>query len=202
MYVVLIGLLIVVFSSFLPKASSGSKTSSSPEVMNELEETMEGFLAELEEDNQKLIGTMASMKAEHEAAVKRLTDKLDHLEKEVQDIRQGWNRMALERVERREAELLEKTLSLQTPAAPLVPAAVAGSRNAAPLHEPVPSTEAHEPGKENGDTTIRHRYQELFRMHGEGKSVEYIAKKSGMNKGEVSLILQLAEQEERKGAEK
>jgi len=43
---------------------------------------------------------------------------------------------------------------------------------------------------------IRSRYPELFAWHDAGKSVEYIAKKTGMNKGEVMLILQLAKREE------
>ena len=34
-------------------------------------------------------------------------------------------------------------------------------------------------------------------MHEKGKSVEQIAKATGMNKGEVQLILQLARREER-----
>lgn len=47
-----------------------------------------------------------------------------------------------------------------------------------------------------GSTGIRARYPALFALHDAGKSVDYIAKKSGMNKGEVLLILQLAKREE------
>lgn len=43
--------------------------------------------------------------------------------------------------------------------------------------------------------TIQSRYPDLFRLYDEGKSIEAISKKLGMNKGEVQLIIQLAKQE-------
>ncbi len=44
--------------------------------------------------------------------------------------------------------------------------------------------------------SIRERYQELFELYEQGKSVDYIAKQSGIQRGEVQLILQLAERED------
>ncbi|QKS46230.1 hypothetical protein HUB94_18615 [Paenibacillus cellulosilyticus] len=44
--------------------------------------------------------------------------------------------------------------------------------------------------------TIRTRYTELFELYDSGKSIEAVARKLGMNKGEVQLIIQLAKQEE------
>ncbi|MDF2815210.1 MAG: hypothetical protein K0Q81_1410, partial [Paenibacillus sp.] len=44
---------------------------------------------------------------------------------------------------------------------------------------------------------IRYRYTELFALEKQGKSIDHIAKKLGMNKGEVMLIIQLAKQEDR-----
>jgi hypothetical protein len=46
-------------------------------------------------------------------------------------------------------------------------------------------------------TGIRERYAELFQLYDQNKSIDYIARKLGMNKGEVGLILELARQEER-----
>ena len=40
------------------------------------------------------------------------------------------------------------------------------------------------------------RYPELFYLYRQGKSIEQIAKKLGINKGETALIIQLAKQEE------
>jgi len=46
------------------------------------------------------------------------------------------------------------------------------------------------------EPNIKSRYSDLFALYSQGKSIEYIAKKSGMNNGEVQLIIQLARQEE------
>ncbi|MNG03181.1 hypothetical protein D3C84_862490 [compost metagenome] len=44
--------------------------------------------------------------------------------------------------------------------------------------------------------SIRDRYVELFELYDQGKSIEAVARKLGMNKGEIQLIIQLAKQEE------
>ncbi|NBI27388.1 hypothetical protein [Chengkuizengella marina] len=42
---------------------------------------------------------------------------------------------------------------------------------------------------------INDRYNDLMKMHHDGKSVQYISNKTGINKGEVQLIINLAKQE-------
>lgn len=191
MYVVLFGLVILVFSSILPRTSSGAKGPASPEVMKDMEETMEGFLAELEEDNQKLMESIASMKQEHEKALHKLSARLENVEGRLNEQRQEINRLAA----RQEAEQLER---MKEPVAALTkPASKHAHTETYQESAPIPA-EVEVPAP----LTIKSRYQELFQMYAEGKSVEYIAKKTGMNKGEVSLIIQLSEQEDRKGAEK
>ncbi|WKL01189.1 hypothetical protein Q0F98_31440 [Paenibacillus amylolyticus] len=44
--------------------------------------------------------------------------------------------------------------------------------------------------------SIKDRYAELFTLHAEGKSMDAISKQTGIQRGEVQLILQLAEREE------
>lgn len=189
MYVVLIGMVILVFASILPKGKNRTAAAGAPELMKEMEETMEGFLAELEEDNQKLIQTMSAMRQDHENAVRKLADRVDSLERQLHEQRQEWHKLAVQRAEQQEAEWMRRT---QAAAVPVSSASVPQPQvpHAEPEEEALPT-----------ESSIKGRYQELFRMHEEGKSVEYIAKKCGMNKGEVSLIIQLAEQEARKGAE-
>lgn len=197
MYVVLIGLVILVFASILPKGKSMDKGATSPQFVKEMEETMEGFLAELEADNQKLIDTMSVMRRDHDAVVRKLSDRMDNLEMQLQEQRQEWHRLAVQRVERREAELVARSQAVEAyvhaNGDPLRAVQSAAEPPAVPDNADTPPAEV--------PVTIKGRYPELFRMHGEGRSVEYIAKKSGMNKGEVSLIIQLAEQEDRKGAQ-
>lgn len=48
------------------------------------------------------------------------------------------------------------------------------------------------PGRES----IKDRYAELFNLHAEGKSMDAISKQTGIQRGEVQLILQLAERED------
>lgn len=50
------------------------------------------------------------------------------------------------------------------------------------------------------DYSIRSRYSELLSHHKEGKSVDWISKKTGIPNGELQLILKLAEQEEARNA--
>lgn len=190
MYVVLFGLFFLVLPSFLPKGRIASQDGAGPSVLREMEETMEGFLAELEEDNKKLLDTIASMKQEHENSVRKLGDRVEALEKQVQQQSQEWHRLTLQRVEQQDAELRERQLmsSRATQTTEAIRPAAAPEK----LPEPPPVT---------ASPTIKSRYEDLFRMYEEGKSVEYIAKKTGMNKGEVSLIIQLAVQEEQKGAQ-
>jgi hypothetical protein len=187
MYVVLIGLCILVFSSILPKSRGDKEQESSPQMVKEMEETMEGFLAELEEDNQKLLDTITSMKKEHNQSISKLTDRLEGMEKQFQEERQDWRRLALERVERQEKAVIAEPVTV--PSEPARPSEL-------------PVTLQEEEVLEQPAPSIRSRYEELFRMHDEGKSIEYIARKKGLNKGEVSLIFQLALQEEQKGVEK
>lgn len=60
---------------------------------------------------------------------------------------------------------------------------------------PAPSAQTEPPaGQEEPD--IKTRYSALFDLYNQGKSIEYISKKTGMNKGEVQLIIQLSRQEE------
>jgi DNA-binding NarL/FixJ family response regulator len=44
--------------------------------------------------------------------------------------------------------------------------------------------------------SIKDRYTELFRLYDEGKSMDAISRQTGIQLGEVQLILQLAEREE------
>ncbi len=70
------------------------------------------------------------------------------------------------------------------------------ARNAEEGAESSLSKPSSAPEPERLSTAIRDRYAELLAMHGKGKSVEQIAKATGMNKGEVQLVLQLARREE------
>ncbi|HZG58321.1 hypothetical protein [Paenibacillus sp.] len=59
-----------------------------------------------------------------------------------------------------------------------------------PGHEPIASPPSR------FANTVKARYKDVFDLYDGGKSIEFIAKKLGKNKGEVQLIIGLAKQEE------
>jgi hypothetical protein len=69
---------------------------------------------------------------------------------------------------------------------------------AAPAAEPAAPAPSAQPEGDGG--SIEERYPELFEYYRQGKSTEQIARKLGMNKGEVMLILGLAKREARQHA--
>jgi protein-tyrosine-phosphatase len=182
-YVVLIGLCILVFSFLFakPKKLVPPQT---PQIMQEVEETMEGFMAELEEDNKKLLDTITHMKESHNQSLHKMTERMERLEQEFQQERQDWKRLVLMTAEK----------TGQAPARSALPP------QAQPLPQPEPLPVQEEPQKPAAG--IRGRYEEVLRLHDDGKSVDYIARKCGLNKGEVNLIIQLALQEEEANAKK
>ncbi|RAV03537.1 hypothetical protein [Paenibacillus sp. YN15] len=182
-YVVLIGLCILVFSFVFAKPKKQA-SSEAPQIMQEVEETMEGFLAELEEDNKKLLDTIAHMKENHNLSLQKMTERMERLEQEFHQERQDWKRLVLMTAENA-GQAQARAAAPAPPPQPLQP-------------EPAPVPE--EPPKPIAG--IRGRYEEVLRLHDEGKSVDYIARKCGLNKGEVNLIIQLALQEEEAIAKK
>lgn len=180
-YVVLIGLCILVFSFVFAKPRKQAP-SEAPQIMQEVEETMEGFLAELEEDNKKLLDTIAHMKENHNHSLQKVTERMERLEQEFHQERQDWKRLVLMTAEN----------AGQAPARAAVPAQQPLQPEPAPVPEEPPQQVAG----------IRGRYEEVLRLHDEGKSVDYIARKCGLNKGEANLIIQLALQEEEAIAKK
>jgi hypothetical protein len=215
-YVVLLGIAVMVFA-ILQQNRSADKGGAT---VAEFEEALDRFADVVEEDNRELLETVNGWRRDLEAQIHRLGGRLEALEKQLGHVAPPDTEAAADSEERsadnggealrnsrqpaagerREAGAREEGTApapagevrkTDVPAdadAPVVP----GAAERAP-HDPDES-----PAKADGTahTGIRNRYRELFAWHDAGKSVEYIAKKSGMNKGEVMLILQLAKREE------
>jgi DNA-binding NarL/FixJ family response regulator len=188
--IVLVGLVLIVYAKMQP--SSKRDKGSSGVNMKELEETMEHFAAELEEQNQALIGMFAETKKEYAIHTAKLTARIEALEKHNQQQQQ---------------ELLKLSYALeQLPKHAVATADKGGSSIPVTSQEAIqaiPPTTADEQEpvmSEPVTESIKQRYGALFELYDQGKSIEMIAKKLGMNKGEVSLIIQLAKQEERVNA--
>jgi septal ring factor EnvC (AmiA/AmiB activator) len=161
MYIVLLGLVCIVISFFAPRSASNEKTN----MVKEIEETMEHFANEIEEENNQLLHSVAQIKSDHELQMNRIISKVDQLEKQNYDLSQEIKSIVFNKLNQplRSTEILETE--------------VVKKENFSPMQ-------------------MKQRYADLFKLHEQGKSIEYIAKKLNLNKGEVLLIIQLANQEE------
>jgi len=173
-YIALVGLALIVYSRFLPRRGNAPE-----QWKQEMEETIGQFAAELEADNKEIVQLLSTMRKEHEAKVNMLAQRIDFLERQAADYSQRLAQLA--------AAAENKPLPARAEPLPKPP------HEPAPPVEPAPDS-APSPVSMTG---IRERYAELFQLYDQNKSIDYIARKLGMNKGEVGLILELARQEER-----
>lgn len=179
-YIVVAGAVIIVIARLLPKPSGPSS-----EIVKEMEGAIEQFAADLEQDNEKLLLTISRMKDEHNSQLEQLSRRMGELEKQ--------NEILGNQMERLKQEAVPVPSGSQTaghahsaaeaPAPPTLEAAAAQEEEAASAID-------------SGMMNIKARYAELFSLYEQGKSIEAIARKLGMNKGEVNLIVQLGKQEE------
>lgn len=179
-YIVLIGLLIIVYAQVFFKRKTRTSTSST-QSLEEFEKTVEMFASDLEEQNEALVQLLAETKRDYELQLTRQLGRIEALEKQFQDAAQEIAQFKVLMSER----VYEHHSAVLT---------VADSPAPEVLQPEVVHDEVHSDSVE--PVTIRSRYEELFALHESGKSIEYIAKQLGMNKGEVSLILMLSKQEE------
>lgn len=197
--VVLLGLVLVVYAGLAPRRE---RSSNKTNVIKEIEDTMEQFSAELEEENRQLLEKVAEMKRDHESHTSKLQGRIEALE---QQNRAVGDQVALlvraekERVLRMEpavseAEAYRPKTAVLANNAPLRSEASLAEDDARRMNAPTLAP-APPPSSERGRVHIRERYAAVFSLYDQGKSTEYIAKKLEMNKGEVMLIIQLAKQE-------
>ncbi|GIP33096.1 hypothetical protein J2TS4_23060 [Paenibacillus sp. J2TS4] len=159
----------------------------STDLVKEVEETIEQFATELELDNERLLETLARMKEEHHSELQGLNRKIEQLHKR--------DELLAERMEQfMKANTASSSESKpDKSAAPVeaVPDKAPEKASLAESSQTLPETVTSRDGM-----NLKQRYPELFALYEQGKSIEVIARKFGMNKGEVNLIVQLGKQEE------
>ncbi|WP_258959173.1 hypothetical protein [Paenibacillus tyrfis] len=191
-YIVLVGLLIVVYAKIIPRKSEGAAKPDGA-IVKEMEQAMDHLAMELEEQNKALIELFSGTKQTYEEHTAKLTSRVETLEKQCQELRHELGRLTFPEEQRR--------LSLQADASKqgeALGASAGAAVSQAYTDSAVPDTQPEAANK--AAMNMKERYAELFGLYESGKSTDYIAKKLGMNKGEISLILQLAKQEERSNA--
>ncbi|MEI7027304.1 hypothetical protein [Paenibacillus sp. y28] len=186
MYLVLLGAGVLVVAWMLPKKKDAS---AQQDVIKEIEQTIEQFSSDLEEENKQLVELVTDMKKEQREQTQQLLHKIQMLEQSNQQFAQQ-----LQQVEERSKQQLLTPLPSEPEAA-----ASALEFDTRPEEQAELAMDNSAAGQEDQPAlgnTMRDRYSELFQLHQEGKSIDLIAKTLNMNKGEVMLIMQLSKQEE------
>lgn len=165
-YIVILGLAVIGYSTM---KSQPHKSQNHNAVVHDIETALDQFAQELEDDNEQLLQSIAGLKRELEAEINKLNGRVEAIEKQTVQMNLTASLAALSSTEKPRAKKIEKN----------------------DAHNELPTEESKEP-----ESNIKTRYTTVFELHEQGKSIEYIAKKTGMNKGEVQLIIQLARQEE------
>lgn len=183
-YLVLVGAAIIVLARFIPQQAGSGQQESLPK---EIEETLTLFAAEMEQDNEKLLQTIAGTKSEQQQQIRGLQEKLQQLQSDQAKL---------------ESKVEYLTGRMDTPGTAVAPTATAsvnsseGGNKSVDAADNIPGPDPDKMEAANRPDAIRTRYADLFHLRDQGKSVENIARKLGMNKGEVDLIIQLAKREE------
>ncbi|WP_068774653.1 hypothetical protein [Paenibacillus sp. FJAT-26967] len=205
MMIALLGLVIVVFAGLIPRSQrKHGESGGSKELVREMEETMDSFASDLEEQNNALIELFKDTKQEYQIEVAKLHARLEVLE---QQRREAFVPVpAADHLSLSQAPTSQKQSAVLTSAAGIKTPVDTRHEDSKPhsLHQPrsaepiMATAAASEDGIVNPDpiASVRLRYAELLEMYSKGRSTEQIAKQFRMNKGEVMLILQLARQED------
>jgi DNA-binding NarL/FixJ family response regulator len=170
--IVLLGAIIIVYAYLIPRKSSANPQD---QMIQDFEDAIEHLGVQLEEENKLLIEHIQQFKSNYDSSSAKLQGRIDRLEEQVQSL---W--LLMEKIPH----------DLAAAAAERAHSDSSGIENAMQSPPIMPASEMK----------IKDRYKDVFLFHSQGKSIEYIAKKLGMNKGEVQLIIELARQEEQHGA--
>lgn len=175
MIVVILGAAAIVYALILPKRQV-SKTADKEQVVREVEATLEHYMADIERENEELVELIGQMKQD-------MTSRQLAQQEQLTEMRQ---RLML--LEQQNASYEARLFEFEK----------GNMQSSSVLAQQDRQDESLEPeGAEEvpKEPSIRERYPELFELHAQGKSMEAIAKFTGMQKGEVTLILQLAKRE-------
>lgn len=195
-YIVLLGAAALVYALLLPGRHTAAPKA---EMARELEATLEQYMAEIEKENQELIDMVAQMKQEFVSKQLAQQEQIDEFRRRLADA-EASAKQSESRLRLMESTMTEKSALAAAFAqgeAPQLPQPQAGEPAVAAKPESLtvsqpPLPEEPEPPQEQ----VRDRYPELFELYDKGKSIDMIAKTTGLQRGEVQLILQLAKKEE------
>ncbi|WP_214629321.1 DUF6115 domain-containing protein [Paenibacillus agaridevorans] len=191
-YIALLGAVIAVWALSLPRNKAPNPPVQS---VQNMETALEQFMENMEKDNEELMEMIANAQADSKQETERKDARIAALEQRCE---------ALGDQLQQTLDKLANTASAEAAAnvpvheeASVVSMPAQGENSRLDCHDAqYPLREQSSARPSDQSQSIASRYSDLFRLYQEGKSIEAIAKKLGMNKGEVQLIIGLAKQEE------
>lgn len=178
-YIVLFGAVVIVGAMVMPRKKKDVE--SSPQSMQNMETALEQFMENMEKDNEELVLLVRKAQQESKIDAQQKEQRISELERTCEQLT----------VKLREALTSTTIMNSQT-------ASYQQSSSVSPSNSEsiiIEEKDEQRPEETLRTDTIHARYSELFLLYEQGKSIEMISKKLGMNKGEVQLIIQLAKQE-------
>ncbi|MDQ6419229.1 hypothetical protein RB620_07215 [Paenibacillus sp. LHD-117] len=195
-YIALLGAVVAVGALSMPRNKTTNPTNPSSQSVQNMETALEQFMENMEKDNEELFQMVAKTQADAKQEDDRKDMRIAALEQRCESLSLQL-RQALDHLETTRASSATSSTAMQGPEPTSITAAdsfkaaeAEGSENAG---ESKSTSVPVDP--QPAEHSIASRYSELFRLYKGGKSIEAIAKKLGMNKGEVQLIIGLAKQE-------
>ncbi|KAA8746475.1 MULTISPECIES: hypothetical protein [Paenibacillus] len=186
--IVILGACAIAYAYIMPRKNKAQEPGH--QLVQEMESTLEHYMTEIENDNDALIQRVAEMKGEATAADQRMQLQLQELQQRLDQLEQSKKNEPVATVPHSGNVPVQSSEGLQAQA--LVKSVQAEAAQQA-LEADLQTSEVESlPGR----ASIKDRYAELFNLHAEGKSMDAISKQTGIQRGEVQLILQLAEREE------
>ncbi|MGO4542015.1 DUF6115 domain-containing protein [Paenibacillus sp. 2TAB19] len=188
-YIVLVGAVVIVLAFMLPRQKRQAEQPS--QSIQNMETALEQFMENMEKDNQELVSLVAKSQQEAKMDAERKDMRIAELERKSSTLEQQ-----LLLATQQAASIVNQGTRLYPLTKESVQQEVIQSApimSQSNLEEEVTQTEEEPIQMKN---SIQARYAELFQLYEQGKSIEAISKKLGMNKGEVQLIMQLAKQED------
>lgn len=176
-YIVLLGVFAIAYALKLPtRTKEANKEKHS---LKETEAALELYVADIERENEEMIKLIGGIKQQSVANQSALQEQLNELKAQLSEQQQK-SAYIEARVAAGETGMLQMAYKNE------------GKLEKPPIiHEEILPEVKPEP-----INSIKTRYPNLFELNEQGKSIDAIAKLSGLQRGEVQLILQLAKQEE------
>jgi len=186
--IVILGACAIAYAFIMPRKDKVQQPSH--QLVQEMESTLEHYMTEIEQDNDALIQRVAELKGEATAADHRMQSQLQELQQRLDQLEQ-------QKVKTTELSTTENIMGQR--AEGLQAQSLMDSVRAETNQQIASASKLQDNPQQEEDQkreSIKDRYTELFRLHDEGKSMDAISRQTGIQLGEVQLILQLAEREE------